>query len=274
MNHDARPREVSASGQEPARWGLSDWLWLALAVLGLGAFAVLTWLVAIRVTLPFDGPLRDVALGWNGWQVAWKVLSEAANIPLIVIGVALVAVLLWQRRRREALLVIVTLALVTAGSEGVKQLVARPRPPGTDTVVPGVVYSYPSGHELEAVTILGIVALLVWRSDWPRALRLGVALAVAVFCALVALARVAIDAHYPSDVLAGAVGGIGVLAVFAILSRGAARRPATPREDSPRRTERRRPMAGDATSAEPTSSSPASRWHEDPSEAAHASPDT
>jgi undecaprenyl-diphosphatase len=199
--------------------GLS-WPWVVLAALGLGGFAIVTWLVATRVALPFDAPLRDAALGWSSLEPLWSLLSQAANIPLIVIGVGIVAWLLWKGHRREAVLVIVTLALVTAGSEAVKQLVARPRPPGSDTVVPGVIYSYPSGHELEAVTILGIVALLVWRSQAPRGVRLLVAVAVAVFVVLVAVARVAIDAHYPSDVLAGFLGGIGVLAVFAILSHG------------------------------------------------------
>ena len=195
------------------------WLWAVLAVVGLAGFAILTALVAARIALPFDAPLRAVALRWSAWSDVWAAISDAANIPLIVIGVAIVAWLLWTGHRREAVLVIVTLALVTAGSEGVKQLVARPRPPGSTAVVPGVIYSYPSGHELESVTILGIVALLVWRSRRPRAARLAVALAVALFCAVVAVARVAIDAHYPSDVLAGLLGGFGVLATFAILTR-------------------------------------------------------
>ncbi|HYM82591.1 MAG TPA: phosphatase PAP2 family protein [Candidatus Dormibacteraeota bacterium] len=194
-------------------------LWGILAIVGLAGFAVVTWLVAARIDLPFDAPLRAFALQWTSWSTVWALISEAANIPLVVIGVAVVAWLLWKRRWREAVLVIVTLALVTAGSEAVKQLVARPRPPGSTTVVPGIIYSYPSGHELESVTILGIVALLVWRSRRPRAARLGVAIAVAVFCAAVAVARVAIDAHYPSDVLAGLLGGVGVLALFALLSR-------------------------------------------------------
>lgn len=218
-------RIVSADSARPAREreerqaSVIPWLWALLAVVGLAGFAILTALVGARITLPFDAPLRATALQWSAWSTVWAAISDAANIPLIVIGVAIVAWLLWKGHRREAVLVIVTLALVTAGSEGVKQLVARPRPPGSTAVVPGVIYSFPSGHELESVTILGIVALLAWRSQRPRAARLAVAIAVALFCAAVAVARVAIDAHYPSDVLAGLLGGIGVLATFAILTR-------------------------------------------------------
>lgn len=210
------------------------WALAAIAAVGLAGFVILTALLLARVGLPFDAPLRDMALGWGAWHGLWNLISEASNLPLIGIGVGIVGWLLWKGRRFQAVLVIITLALVTAGSEGVKQLVHRPRPPDSNTVVPGVIYSYPSGHELEAVTILGIVALLIWRSRAPRAVRIGAALAVALFCLSVAVARVAIDAHWPSDVLAGLLGGIGVLALFALVTRDAAHRAATEAKGDPR----------------------------------------
>lgn len=199
-------------------------LWLAVAILGLAGFVVITALVASLTPLAFDQPLLDLARGWTAFTGVWTLLSNAANIPLIVLGVGTVLWLLWKRRFREAILVIVVLVAVTAGSELVKQLVARPRPPGSDTVVPGVVYSYPSGHVLESVTVLGIIAILVWRSSLPFAVRAIVAVGVAIFVPLVAVARVALNAHYPSDVLAGFLVGIGVLAIFVLLTRPSRRR--------------------------------------------------
>jgi undecaprenyl-diphosphatase len=74
------------------------------------------------------------------------------------------------------------------------------------------------------VTIFGIIAILVWRSSLPRWLRIGFPVAVAIFVVLVGFARMAIDAHYPSDVLAGLLAGIGVVGLFAVLTSGARRR--------------------------------------------------
>jgi membrane-associated phospholipid phosphatase len=191
----------------------------ALAIAGLAGFAVLTVVLYAHVTPFFDPPIRDALLRYQSWQVLWNDISQAANFPMIGIAVGLVLYLWWKHRRREAILVAITLALVTAGSEGVKELVHRPRPPDSQTVVPGVIYSYPSGHELEAVTILGILAVLVWRSRAPRPVAVAVAILVAVFCAWVGIARIAINAHWPSDVLAGLLGGIGVLALVIRLTR-------------------------------------------------------
>ncbi len=188
-----------------------------LALLAATGFAVLTWLVATGVVLPFDRPWLATATAWTALNPEWHFLSDAANFPLIGIGVGLVAGLFLTHHRREAILVVLVLALATAGSELIKQLVARPRPPGGDVVVPGVVYSYPSGHVLEALTIFGIIAILLWRSDRHRWLAAAFAIATVIFVALVATARVALNAHYPSDVLGGLLAGIGILAAFAIL---------------------------------------------------------
>ena len=215
----AAPSEQGAAATDGHR--VASLAWLVVALLGFAGFAVLTWLVATQTAIPFDQPLRDLARGWDGYFDLWNLLSNAANFPLIGLGVAIVLWMFWKHRQREGILVIVVLAAVTAGSEAVKQLVARPRPPGSETVVPGVVYSFPSGHVLEAVTILGIIAILVWRSSLPQSARRAFAIAVAIFVTMVAVARVAINAHYPSDVLAGFLAGIAVLAIFARLTRPA-----------------------------------------------------
>ena len=191
----------------------------SIAAIGIFGFVLLAWLVAMRAVIPFDAPLRAIALGWSSYDGTWSLLSDAANLPLIGIGVGIVLWLLLKRRFREAIVVIAILIAVTVGSEAVKQLVHRPRPPSSNARVLGVVYSFPSGHVLESLTILGTIAVLVWRTTFPAAVRVGVAIAVAVFVVLVAVARVAINAHYPSDVLAGFLGGIAALAIFILLTR-------------------------------------------------------
>ena len=193
--------------------------WSITALVCLSGFVLLTWLVASRSLIPFDQPLLALGRSWDRYADVWNFLSNAANLPLIGIGIGIVLWLLANHRRREAVLVILVLAAVTAGSEAVKQLVARPRPPGSDTVVPGVVYSFPSGHVLEAITIFGIITILVWRSSLPARVKGAVVIAVSIFVALVAVARVALNAHYPSDVLAGFLAGLGVLAIFALLAK-------------------------------------------------------
>jgi membrane-associated phospholipid phosphatase len=213
------PRDVAHSA-DPARVeGTTGAAWLVLLLVGIAGFVALTYIVASRIPIVFDAPLLAMARAWGAWSVAWRDLSESANIPLVVIGLGMVAWLFFTKRRREALVVLVLLIAVTAGSEGVKQLVARPRPSGTDPNIPGVVYSFPSGHELEVLTIWGIIAIRCWRNLKNAIVKYAIVLLVTVEVILVAVARVALSAHYPSDVLAGFFGGLAALGAYGWLTR-------------------------------------------------------
>jgi len=180
---------------------------------------LLTVAAASHAVFPFDQSLLTFARSFDGTPLIWQAVSETANIPLIVIGFGLIGWLVWKKHRREALLVFLMLAAVTAGSEGVKQLVGRPRPSGNGDGIPGVVYSYPSGHVLEVLTILGIVAVRTWRSSRPLLLRLALPIIVVFEALLVGFARMALNAHYPTDVLAGLLGGTAALGLYIWFTR-------------------------------------------------------
>ena len=216
------PDSSSNKPQRPNRLA-----WLLLATICYVLFAGLTLAVAQHVAFPIDQTWLATARSWTQLNSLWNLLSNASNYPLIVIGVGIVLWLFWKGRRREAILVIIVLAACTAGSEAVKQLLGRERPIGTDPNIPGVVFSYPSGHVLEAATIFGIISIMLWRGTWPTWAKVGVAVGSALFVLAVGVARIALGEHYPTDVIAGLLAGIGDLALFALLSPRRERRPAT-----------------------------------------------
>jgi membrane-associated phospholipid phosphatase len=193
--------------------------WLAIALLSLVGATVVTILAASHATFPFDAPLLSLAQGWPVSKDVWNALSEVGNYPMIPIGLGFVVWLAWKKRKREALLVLVILIIATVASEGIKAIVARPRPTGPVPGIPGVVYSYPSGHALEDPMVLGMVSVRLWRSAQPLLLRLGVALLSVAIVVLVATARVALNVHYPSDILGGLFMGLTCLGFYAWASR-------------------------------------------------------
>ncbi len=186
------------------------------------------------VVFPFDRPLLDFAKAWAGPKIIWDAVSQSANFPLIFLGVGFVVWLLWQHRYREAALAIAVLVTVTAGSEGVKELTARQRPAGNGDGIPGVVYSYPSGHILECFTILGMIALRYWRTTRHRRIAAIIVVLVIVEVVLVGIARVALQEHFPTDLLGGLFGGIAALSLYAWFTRpgGWADRPPLPARDA------------------------------------------
>lgn len=114
-------------------------------------------------------------------------------------------------------------------SSGVKHLFARPRPaavlPTGTFQVHGPVLaghnSFPSGH---SITIFLVVGGLLLASPWLRRHRL-LGAALGMLAAAVAMSRVMVGAHWPSDVLAGAALGLvsaaaGRVMVARWISRG------------------------------------------------------
>jgi membrane-associated phospholipid phosphatase len=196
--------------------------WLAIALLSLAGAIVLTFSVMSKIQIPYDKSLLTLATGWTAWDLAWNVLSEMGNYPMIPIGLGFVVWLWWTEHRREAVLVAIILAAATVGSESAKAIVARDRPSGPVPGIPGVVYSYPSGHALEDVMILGMLSVRLWRSRQARWLRVGFAALSAFLCVVIGIARVALNVHYPSDILAGFLGGLTCLGWYAYGTRDGA----------------------------------------------------
>src|SRR5690349_1768020 len=80
-------RMSSNEGELSSRLDATFVAWLVMAVLGLGAFAVITVLLLGHATWPPDQTILATVRPWVGDGTIWRVLSESANIPLIVIGV-------------------------------------------------------------------------------------------------------------------------------------------------------------------------------------------
>src|SRR5512140_636572 len=210
---------VGTGGAERARTRWANAASLLIALLAFVGFVAVTVAVASGYVFPFDQPWLAFGRSLDGVPLVWQAMSQSANIPLIAIGVVFVLWLVRAKRHREAVLVTLVLVAVTAGSEGVKQLVGRPRPSGSGDGIPGVIYSYPSGHVLEVLTILGLITVRSWRSSRPLRLRLALAILVAIEVVLVGIARLALNEHYPGDLLGGFLAAIAALGLYAWFTR-------------------------------------------------------
>jgi undecaprenyl-diphosphatase len=169
----------------------------------LAVFVGISMLVVSGVTLPWDdavlqwvGTMRSPGLT-DGMLVATFLGNGLVEVP-IALGVV---ALLWVRAGRRS-----ALALLLAGVSGeviygaAKAAFHRPRPDVIDKLSSAGWYSYPSGHAMMAPILWSLMLVLLARTfpargRWPL-----VVLALAMPLAI-AVSRVYLGVHYPSDVL-------------------------------------------------------------------------
>ena len=222
----------SARLDPEARVGLRLTLLLAgVAALVLVVFplAVLVrdgWSPLARLDQELEAAAHRLVLSHGGLLQAARALTYL-GAPLVVegIGVVVALVLLARGRRRSALYLVVCLGggylLSTLG----KVAVDRARPVFPDAVAYARGKAFPSGHATGAATCWLSLALLAAPRFTARR-RAALLVAAGLIAVVVAVTRVLLGVHYPTDVTAGLLLGWGWVlactAVFASPSQSAA----------------------------------------------------
>jgi membrane-associated phospholipid phosphatase len=208
--------------------------------LGLGAVAVTAFLVLLGLALTHlagAGTILTRDLQVDRWFAARRtstlntltVFGSGSANTQTAIAVAAVAFLLlrwWLGRWYESWVVVAAivgeLVVFLAVTAAVHR--ARPAVPRLDVAPP--TSSFPSGHTGAAVALYGCLAYLVLRYARRRALAVVCAVVLCLVPVAVGASRLYRGMHFPTDVVAGAVGGgLWLLVVLLTLMPRHDRRP-------------------------------------------------
>jgi len=171
-------------------------------------------------------PHREILMSWDhpillfmaahrsdGLDYGFRAVTWLGSLYVLApLAVLLVAVLLYFQKRWEALMLGVSLGGAVLWVHLAKALWARPRPALVEPVIAlPADSSFPSAHTTQIVAFtLGVV--LIVRRLWPEWQFAALAVA-ALLIILVAISRLYLQVHYPSDVLGGFLLGIGWIAL-------------------------------------------------------------
>jgi len=158
----------------------ADVFFLVFSYLGLGQVQVgLALLWPLLATAPPD----ETAAGWRRW---------------------------WGRvRRREFHVLALILSVLVSGTliaQLFKRVIKRERPSQLEWAVAQEewrISSFPSGHTITAFAVAFYIAMVTWKT--PRWYAGPIAVTLAIF---VGLSRIYRGVHWPTDVFAGACGGL------------------------------------------------------------------
>lgn len=192
-------------------------------LLPLWGFAELADEVHEREPLPFDEPILRAlhALAGDAFdRVAVFFSAIGYQWGVVPFDIVLIAILVWRRRLREGVFAGIAIGGSALLNLTTKQVFARHRPSLWASIAPETTFSFPSGHAMGSATLAWVLILLAWHTRR----RLPVACAMTVFAAMVALSRVYLGVHYPSDILAGwAAASMWTVSVYGLLYRSGTR---------------------------------------------------
>ncbi len=195
-------------------------------------YAVVTGLVLVTLALLIrerfnplvrldEGGIRratDFTRGHLSFRSALLVWQEASQPVWIYAAASLLCLALWlvKKMKQRTLWAFVTMMVAWGVANLAKPIVHRERPFVADPLSHARGFSFPSGHAVGSAVGTATVVVLVWPLLKPGLQRGFAVAAAAVVMVMTNLDRVFLGVHYPSDVIAGTVLGLGlVLASYA-----------------------------------------------------------
>jgi membrane-associated phospholipid phosphatase len=147
---------------------------------------------------------------------------------LVAFGIAGIIVAVRAPAWRERIITwLVTMVVFWQVSDALKNVFRRPRPDYW-RIIHEPTFAYSSGHAMFATIVYGVWAWYVWHSDLPRPVRLVVAPLLVLWAVGILWSRLALGAHYVTDLIGGVLLGVTAIAVANTIQL-ALRRPSTAR---------------------------------------------
>ena len=194
-----------------------------LSFLACGALAVALGLLAREVHReggqpgPLDVEARQALIAERspGLTKAMLAVTFVGDQRFLAFATPAVAIVLWIRRRHVSALLFLGSVLGGFGvSSLLKITLARARPDRWSAIVTEKTYSFPSGHAVLTTVFFGGLAAIVCHLTKKAAPRVLAVAAAAALVAAVAVSRVYLGAHWPTDTVGGFLTGLVWVVAF------------------------------------------------------------
>jgi undecaprenyl-diphosphatase len=187
-------------------------------------FALISGLVAIFTSLAEDVWFRE-GFAWDApiilaihhlsspvLDTTMRILTQTGESGAIACAGIMIAWFALKRNYLDAVSIFVSLSGGAALNPLLKILLARPRPSLFPPLVVESGFSFPSGHVVASVAVYGFLAVLLWRQNHR-----GWAILSGAWVLVVALSRIYLGVHYPSDALGAMIfASLWLMVIFAV----------------------------------------------------------
>lgn len=133
----------------------------------------------------------------------WTKITVLGNFPVVLALTVCAAFLCWRRRwTAESLFLLVSFGVMGVASIAFKYLYQRPRP-SIPWLVDTIGYSFPSWHAASTMILAGALVIIMRQRMKQTWIKVWAQVGILFVAVLVALSRIYVGVHYPTDIVGG-----------------------------------------------------------------------
>lgn len=166
-----------------------------------------------EVIEPFDTTIQNLVRGKlpDRETQFFATLTILGNPSVQIATVILTSLIFYLKKwYMEAAVFLLNGSLAGLATLSLKAIYQRPRP-SLEHLVHADNFSFPSGHSLGSILILGTLMVIINQRLKHKQLKMTLLTTLATSIFLIGLSRIYLGVHYPTDVIAGFTLGYGML---------------------------------------------------------------
>lgn len=179
---------------------------LLICLISGGLFLIIAQAIHTGAIVKFDLPIIKIVQGWEaGWLTvlftSFTWIGSGYGVTPITFLICLLLFFKYNKRP-EAILFAFSIVSTILLNEGLKRVFIRERPEIYRLLDAGG-FSFPSGHTMMAVSLYAMIIYIVWPTVKSKSGKFLLVFACSLFAFLIAVSRIYVGVHYPSDIAGG-----------------------------------------------------------------------
>lgn len=193
---------------------------ISLCILFATVFAIIVTAIMRDMIGGFDRVIIDAVQGMEAPRLTstmqvFTALGDTKVVMLLIVAVT-VFLLLGLRNRRQAYFFFFAMIGTGVLNQTMKSIIKRARPE-FHRLAEAVGYSFPSGHTMMSFSFYALLTFLLWRHIRSAAGRFFLVIFSIFMFGMIAVSRIYLGVHYPSDILGGVFASAFWLTLMALL---------------------------------------------------------
>ncbi|MBR9278880.1 phosphatase PAP2 family protein [Staphylococcus aureus] len=199
---------------------MSQWKRISLLIVFTLVFGIIAFFHESRLGKWIDNEVYEFVYSSESF-ITTSIMLGATKVgevwAMLCISLLLVAYLMLKRHKIEALFFALTMALSGILNPALKNIFDRERPTLLRLIdITG--FSFPSGHAMGSTAYFGSGIYLLNRLNQGNSKGILIGLCAAMIL-LISISRVYLGVHYPTDIIAGIIGGLFCIILSTLLLR-------------------------------------------------------